>query len=620
MGFPYRSGVCALALAAGAFGLQFEPVLFRDVRIDAPTHGIAVGAVRAPLWSVALAQTPDTFSLENVKLSFGGADYEAKTIQFNGVATPKADIEALFSSASAEPIATRLSRISAAQIVIPDLRLQQKLGPKTQTITYKNVVLTNIRQGRIAEAVAGAAGTEIMDGSKRTVSSYGRMTVSDIDLPAFARLYETKADSGPLTSIYGSFSVEKIDFVDGRNNTSATIERLSGRDFSARPTKNSWAGSMSLFSELGDKKDLSEDEQKRLIAAAADLFSAIGIGTVEAFGVEVKARPSNESGETVSRIKRMAFTGAKEGQPADARIEGLEVRKDDGRIGIETIAFNGFSFASTLEGLKNLENRSLKDLDAAALRSLAPTLGSMQVSGVDIDVPNAAKPGMPQRVKASLKTFEVTADQPVNAIPTNLRIALRNFAMALPENSKDEGIQNLTSLGYKAVDMSLLVSAAWNETTQELNLREVSVQGQDMGRIALTGTLGDVGKDVFNPDTALATVALIGARAKALNLVVENGGLFERYLTQAAKEQKTSPESLRRTFAAGTAVVVPSMLGSSEQARALSQALARFIAKPGRLAINARAKDSGGLGIADIVTASEPASVIQKLDITATAE
>ncbi|PPJ44356.1 hypothetical protein C0075_27130, partial [Rhizobium sp. KAs_5_22] len=88
---------------------------------------------------------------------------------------------------------------------------------------------------------------------------------------------------------------------------------------------------------------------------------------------------------------------------------------------------------------------------------------------------------------------------------------------------------------------------------------------------------------------------------KSLDLVVDNKGLFERYMAKAAKEQKSTPEALRRTYATATAFVVPAMIGNSEQAQTLSQAIGRFIAKPGRLTVNARSKDSSGMSLLDFV-------------------
>ena len=210
--------------------------------------------------------------------------------------------------------------------------------------------------------------------------------------------------------------------------------------------------------------------------------------------------------------------------------------------------------------------------------------------------------------------------KPVNAIPTNIRIGLQNLDMALPSNSTDDGVKELVALGYKDIDISLVAAATWNEAASEITLNEVSFQGQDMGNVGLTGRIGNVGKDLFDADTAIATVALVGAKAKALDLTVENKGLFERYMTMAAKEQKTTPESLRRTYAAAAAFVVPAMIGSSEQAQALSQAIARFIAKPGKLTINATPKDPAGFGIAEAVVMPDPKAILDRLNISAKAE
>ncbi|QFU16273.1 hypothetical protein [Microvirga thermotolerans] len=622
MGLLHRSGACALALAAAAVGLQLEPVVLRDLSFGAPGGSVTVGAVRAPLWSAALAQTPQAFTLENVAFSFGSTKVQASTVAFSGVTTPRAEIEALFSAASAEPLATRLSRIDAAQVTIPELKVQQTVAGTNESAIYRNVVLSNIRQGRVAEATASATGTLITRGTDQTAVSYGRLSIADFDAPALARIYEAKeASPGPLARIYGRFSIDDLDFVDGRSGAKGRIAHLGGRDFMARGTRDSWAGTMAILTELADKEKPTEEEKNRLRAAILDILTAFDIGLVEATGIEMKVRPEDGKGEAVSTIRRMAYASAKGAEPADARMEGMEFRREDGRIGIETIAFTGFSFASTFETLKGIGDRPLKEIDASTLRGLAPKLGTMRIAGITIDIPSdKTKANGFDRVKASLKAFEVAAGEPMNAIPTVLRIDLQNLAVPLPENSADEGIRTLTGMGYRSLDLSMGFAARWSETAQELALQDVSVQGQDMGRIALTGTLGNVGKDVFNPDTALATVALIGARARELRLTVENGGLFDRYLAQAAKEQKTTPEALRRTYAAGAAMVVPTVLGSSEQAKVLSQAISRFIAKPGRITVTARAKDPAGLGVADIVAAPEPAAVVERLDIAASAE
>jgi hypothetical protein len=137
-----------------------------------------------------------------------------------------------------------------------------------------------------------------------------------------------------------------------------------------------------------------------------------------------------------------------------------------------------------------------------------------------------------------------------------------------------------------------------------------------MGLVSLRGVLGSVTKDVFSTDSAIAMVALVGATAKNVDLTVENGGLFDRYLAQESKKQKKTPEALRREFGTMAAVGIPALLGSSQQAKSIGQAVGRFIAKPGRLVISAKAKNGVGLGFADVMTLGEPAEILNLVDVT----
>jgi hypothetical protein len=600
MGLRYRAGVAALALLAGSTALSFEPAVLRDLVIETSGQRITIGAVKVPLWSAAFAQSADSFSLDNVAFTFGTTTYEAKRIEFSGVSTPRAEIEALFASASTEPMESRLRRINAKQITIPEARVKQTLGKETQTTTYRNTVLSDVSQGRIASAVIEAMAVESSGAKNKAVITGGRTTMDEVDLPAMARLYEAKADGPytPMAKIYGSFSLENLQLVDSQEGVTFKVARIGGRDFLGRPTKDSWTGTVALMTEMSDRPDLSSEDQARLLPAVADLIDAFQIGFMEASGIEV-----------VSKAK----------DSADMRWEGFEFSDKDNRMKLDSLSLTGFSIRQTLDGLRNLQGKSFDDLDAAAARSLVPTLGTLRLSGFSIDGTTEDE-GKKVKVQAALKGFELTADKPVNAIPTNLRIGLQNLTMALPSKSTDDGIKELVALGYKNIDLSLLAAATWNEGAKEITLSEVSAQGQEMGSIVIKGLIGNAGKDLFDADTAIATVALAGTKAKALDIVVDNKGLFERYMAKAAKEQKTTPEALRRTYGAAAAFVVPAMIGDSEQAQVLSQAIARFIAKPGKITVNATPKDPSGFGIAEAVVLSEPKDVLNKLNISAKAE
>jgi hypothetical protein len=624
MGLLHRCGVCALALAAGAAALQFEPTAFRNLVFENGGQRLTVGAIKVPLWSAALAQSSESFSLENVSFTFGGATYDIRRIDLSGVTSTRAEIEALLSSSSSEPMANRLGKINAERISIPEMRVRQQVGKDTHTATYRNTVLTGIVGGRLASGTTEASSIEAPGSETTILINTGRTTISDMDMRAVANLYETKAEntSVPLNRIYGAFSIENIDLTESKDAVNIKVARMSGRDFLARPTRDSWSGMTAFLTELGEKDKLAPDDMNRIATLYEDLLGAFDMGLVEATSIEIKGSADKSKGQGGSgRISRIAYTGSTGSQPADFRWEGMDFSGKDNRVKIAAISLTGFSIAPTLEGLKGLQGKTPDQFDQATVRSLIPTLGTLRISGVDLDVlDDKAKGEKPERVRFTVRDYAVTADKPVNGIPTNIRVEQSNVAFKLPQNSDEALVKEIAALGYTTVDASSLVAATWNEAANEIALKEISVQAQDMGRVSLTGLIGNATRDLFSADNGTALAAAVGAKAKSVDLVIEDKGLLSRYLAKAAKEQKTSPESLRRIYAGAAPTVIASLIGDSEQAKTLGQAVSRFIAQPGKLTINAQPKNPSGFGAMDLMLASDPKDILPKLNITAKVE
>ena len=58
----------------------------------------------------------------------------------------------------------------------------------------------------------------------------------------------------------------------------------------------------------------------------------------------------------------------------------------------------------------------------------------------------------------------------------------------------------------------------------------------------------------------------------------------------------------------------------SDAAKALTAAVSRFAAKPGTLTVQASAKSTSGLGLADVLTIADPTEIFDKIDLKANAE
>lgn len=614
------AGFSGLALAAAG---TVTPG-WRDIALTtADGARLSIGAIRldASLIGAAFAQNAQSIVLENVVFDVGLATYRFPRMEFAGTSLGRAELTALLDTASTEPLAARLARLTAKQVTAPEIIVEQQIGPERQTTRYRNFVATDLSQGRIAAISTEAAAMEMKGGQGGAVSgTLGRMTLSDLDLTQAARVYAERSDGAPgdLKRIYGAFTLQNIDLRTDKD-AEIKVSRIGGRDFLARPTKSSLADTMKVLSAADTPDKPSPAEQAKLLGAVAEILDAMAVGSLEAVGIEIRD-PTGQD-QTTGRIARIAYTGGAAGQPADARVEGLDITAKDGKARIGVIAFTGFAFGSTVEGLKHLAERPSAEVDAAALRKLIPTIGTVRLSGLDFDLPNEkAKGPRPENIRFGVKDIEVTADQPLNGIPTNLRLAVENVTFAIPSDSAEEGLKDLAAMGYRALDVSWTTAASWNEPGNELVVREVSVRGDQMGSVTLRGVLGNVSRDVFNPDSALAMVALIGATAKSLDVTVENRGLFERVIATEAKKSGSSGEKLRRDYGMAAAVGVPTMLGNSASAKAIGQAVARFIAKPGRLALSARTKEAGGLGIADLAALDQPGSILDRLDVSARAD
>jgi hypothetical protein len=619
-----RCATLAAVSAAAIIASSLSSPRLDDVRLAFDGGRLEIGAVRtdATWLGAALAQAAET-TLENVTFDIGGIIYRIPRLILSGASLPQAELMSLFDARSSEPVAPRLARLSAREVRIPEVRIEQAVGAARQVTVYRDVVARDIVNGRIASLTSAGATLEFTGDKTGPRGTTGQLSIGDLDLAYAAALYGQKAgpQAAETRTVYASFSLDNLDISDPEG-AQIRIARMAGKDFRARPAAETWGEAMRLMGEAQDMEKASPSQRARLFGILADLFDSFEVGSTEATGIEVRDRKAKDP--AIGRIARIAFTGGGANRMADARAEGLEIVSSNGTARIGTIAFTGFSFRETLQGLKGLGEQPLETLDAADLRRLVPTVGTMRLSGLDFDLPREAtkaeKAEKPENIRFGIRDIEVTADKPINGIPTNLRMAVESVTFAVPPNAQEDGLKDLAAMGYGKLDLSFVTAASWNEPGNELVVREVSVRGADMGSAVLRGVLANVGKDVFNSDSAVAAVALMGATAKNLHLTIENKGLFERLVAQEARKQKKSPEDIRREYGMAAAVAVPAMLGSSASAKAVGQAVARFVAKPGRLTITATTKDPAGLGIADVAATPDPAALLDKIEISATTE
>ena len=603
---------------------------------------VAAGAPLLPPVAPAAAQEAASavqdLVLENVALAFGDTTVSAPRVAVSGTRLSKEELLAIFRTDAKEPWGTRLQRLDAGSLTMPELRVERRSGEKRQIVTYRDVTARNVHGGRISELTAAGATLSVEGPGKEQgqsgtgAGSYGKIRAEEVDLTALARLYAEAGDArSGFQRLYAALAIDSIAFIDERGTT-VSIARLSGRDFAGRQTPATWSGAVESLSGA----DLSQaDPAKRARAAGlvADLAEAVSVGSLEASDFAVK---EVKGPDPVSfGIGRIAYAGG--GAEAGVTLSDVSFGSAEASGRLARLALTGFSLEPTIATLRRLA-KAAPDKPAekgaapapapdpaaqeAELRRLTPLIGTLTLSGLGLTLagPVADPAGKAAPMQLGVRGGSVSFGPPKDGVPTASRLSLSG--LTLPASAV-EGVPGLGSLGlygYRDLDLDLVADTAWNEGTRELSFKELSLSGKDMGRLQLNATLGGIGPEVFDPDAAVSGFAMLSATAKALDLTLENGGLFERFIAAQAQVLSLKPDELRKEYVTASVIGVPIILGNSAAAKAIGAAMGKFVAKPGTLSISAKAKNGDGLGMVDVSTAPTPAAVLDKLEVNARAE
>jgi hypothetical protein len=223
-----------------------------------------------------------------------------------------------------------------------------------------------------------------------------------------------------------------------------------------------------------------------------------------------------------------------------------------------------------------------------------------------------------ERLKLSLKAASLATEHPYNGLPTDIALTVDDFRLHIPSPSQAQTARDLHDMGYDAVELSLQMSASWNEANSEV-VSDISVHAADAGSVTLRARLGNVTKDAFSSTPAVAEAASSKVTVKSLVVSVKDAGLFGRVLANEARKENRTTEDVRQEFQLESGAAIASVLGTTSAAGAVARAVADFIKRPGELELSVKAKPADGIGWADLSGAKSPGDFGDKLTIGARA-
>jgi len=542
----------------------------------------------------------------------------------------------------------RVGRFSAKRLTAQEIKVVQTVANNEQNIVYKDVALEDINLGKVARYTAGGTIFDFTiqvpgeDGEKVTDKMTGTMGAAegkDIDGVFLARLYTEKAgpDDKEAKPVYGPFSAKNI--VMKTKDANFSYDEIRSNGFTARMPAVPFTETLEKLQSLENADELSKEETRELILQLSSLFDTIGKGDVEMLGMKIEPTDASKGKGGIERVA-VAF----DNQKMDATIKGLAFSEGQDYMKMEEASLKGFSWATSVEALKKFAALNEDEVENFPFTTMLPEFGTLRVVGIDADLPyeksedvdageenadegeqaateESSVPSLPERIQFAMKNYEVALNKPYNGIPTDVRVAYEDMSIKVPTQADDEFYQQLRKLGYDSLTMSSNFEASWDEANQDLIIKDISISGKDMGSVSMSGLMGGLTKEFFSGDKVMMQVALLGLKAKQVNLKVEEKGIIANAIKIYAEEKDMSEDEVRGTMSLMAAAALQELAAEQPQLQDVATAFSTFLAKPNIFELTVKSKAEKGIGALEMVAASQdPTLLLDKVDIEAKAE
>lgn len=563
----------------------------------------------------ASAAWAETLTLTDVT---GGVEGQFSVIAPTLIAVDASLDEAKIRAIFAEGVsgnAEDLAGLDAASITIPELKLGFDV-PKTETATggrvefvYNDIVLSNVSDGVASSVIIGSAdGTTPNDGTM----TMGEVAASDFSIAGMLGMYGLTGAEGSLQTIYRDFSfagatISSPDF-------KCEIGSMQAAEFKARPFKTPFGEFMALAQELEGEKEPTPAQLGKMFAFYADLLTAYEISPMTFSGLTCNGKDD-------------------QGRPMDITLGAVAVEAFANGI-LPAMSIDGFKIGVENDGWMSMGNLLVKAADASGLiatlasapaeidqpwleanfRKLIPAFEGFAMSGIAADLPDSNNPGT--RIKAEIADFDLTLGAYRNGIPTEISSSTSGLKVPVPPQGDES--KPLRDIGITEIVADYALALKWDEASKTIKLDGLSLSAENLGSIALYGTIGNAALELFGDSIEIAAMSAMGLTVKDLQVDITDAGITALVLAQAAAEQGQTPEDFRVTMSGIAQGTILAVLGGDEAGKAVADAIGAYISGNPELSIVVTANDANGLGLADFMAAQEdPTTLISKVKIEA---
>jgi hypothetical protein len=510
-----------------------------------------------------------------------------------------------------------LARLTASSITIPEITLSINMGEAgSGSVTYRDIVLTNVRDG-LAEKLSVGSGETISQGE---TTRYETITADGFDLKRlleFSGIVKGDANAA-MKPVFGSAASGGSTQTGPMYN--CTFGPSSTASLEAKPINVLLTDVIGVIEQFKDADEPPPEAINVIVGYAVDIFRSFrgGAGTVGAVDCTVP-------GEMPIAIK-VAGASTSNFEPGvypEIKIDGFSV--DAGALGTGSLAqflLKTIDLNPTLDALESAAGQLNDKWFEDNWRRVIPHFSGFSLSNFAIDSINPDNPEGP-RIAAKFANFDLSLAEYLNGIPTDVSASLAGLEVPLPQDSTDPQIAMLLAAGLTGVNLGADIAASWDKDAKTIAVEKLALAAVDLGSLSISAEIGNATEQVFdvNPETAM--VAGLGVTVKQVVITATDDGVGAIvWPLAAAQEGSTDVEAYRTQMAGMAEGVALQLLGSTDAARQLGAALGDFVTgRKGAVTITITSKDPNGIPLPLFMAAQEDPSILTgQIDVTGVAQ
>ncbi|WP_050425051.1 hypothetical protein [Bradyrhizobium tropiciagri] len=468
---------------------------------------------------------------------------------------------------------TYLAGVSASSITAPSLTGTVKTvasGADSMSgeYTYSNVVLDNIKDGKIASSKTDGAvftfNSQPRGKPLKTTGELSNIVATDIDVDAMAAIFDpAKANDDHEYRVQGHVSAGPY-VINATPGLNMRIDGVTIDDVRINPSRMRLPSLMAMIPPPGSPPP-SPAQARELLDNIAGLYSGFSIGNAEMHGLSMEAP---QAPQTQLKLSSMRFNFER-GKIGELAVEGIDAHAPNGPFKVGRFALKALDVASFLRLSSQFAGQKPS---AEQTLALFPLIEGVEIKGVTAPYKATGKP-------VNIDVLSLDWGQFVGTIPSKLRLVAK---MAAPLDAADPQQQALVAAGIDRMAVDADLGAAWTETSRSFALEPAKLDMAGLLNASAKLTLGNVPREAFSVSAAEAMGAAAQIEAGTIELVVHDLGVIDLAVAQFARTQNVGRDEARRAILDSIRAQGDAAGGGNPNATALVTAISQFIETPGQ--------------------------------------